>query len=179
MKNFGLLILTYVALVLESSVRTEIAVKGIAPSFLLLVVFAAVLLIDGWPALIWAALAGLLSDCLQPGQLGIDMMCATVVAYVVQRAIRGRSTESTFAIACVNFLMILTIAMASSVVRHPPAPGSDDLMQLLMPALGVAAYSAMLGLVCMTLWRFARNLLPGFGSRHGTRPSRRWNTLTP
>ena len=178
MNHLGLLAFTYVALVLDTCLRTPIAVGQATPHWLALVAVSAVLLIDGWPALFWAGLAGLLSDCLKPGTIGIDMFVATMVVFIVQRAMRGQRSHSVGSLMFLLFFMLFTFEFATTASRILVSPGEQSIVEILLSVAGVAAYSTILGLTFVVGGRLGKRLFPRIESRPTSSKAYSWKMLT-
>jgi rod shape-determining protein MreD len=93
MKHGLLLIVTYLVAVLQASGHFRLHNDGGPVAFLPLVFVLAVFLFNDWRAVVWAAVMGLVSDCLKPGAVGIDMLCAVLVAGVALRLRRGKRSN--------------------------------------------------------------------------------------
>jgi rod shape-determining protein MreD len=117
MKHVVLAVLTYAALVLQVA-RSRYEFLGAAsPDYLLIVAAAALVVARGWPAIVWAALAGLLSDCLTPDRLGPCMLAATATAFVFERAFGRAFRNSHFAGTVFACAAVLCIHFCSTLVR--------------------------------------------------------------
>ena len=93
MHQLGFVLFTYLAAVLHVGAGSEsLAGVGIEPHFLLLVVITAVLYFENWTALVWAAVAGLVSDGLSAGPLGVEMACFTAAAFFLQHRLRRQAS---------------------------------------------------------------------------------------
>ena len=82
MQHLGFLLLIYTALVCQVS---GVFTGPVGPHYLLLTVVTAGLTLRGWTAYVWAAIAGLLSDSLIGGPLGVDMLVAIWTVFGLRR----------------------------------------------------------------------------------------------
>ena len=118
MHQLGFVLFTYGAAVLFVGTGSQsFAGLGMQPHFLLLVVITAVLYFDHWTALIWAAAAGLLSDGLSAGPLGVEMACFTAAAFVMQHQLRRHSSPGTLRITLLCFGTALVTLAVSNTIR--------------------------------------------------------------
>ena len=83
MKHIGLAILIYVAALLESSAALANDASQSCPALLTLVALLAASGHGEVSAVIWAAVSGLVSDCLHTGPLGIEMLTTTLMVAVL------------------------------------------------------------------------------------------------
>ncbi len=98
MHQLGFVLFTYAAAVLQVGVGSpSVSGVGVHPHFLLLVVITAVLYFENWTALLWAAAAGLVSDCLAGGPLGVEMAGFAAAAFFLQHRLRRPSTLGVLA----------------------------------------------------------------------------------
>jgi rod shape-determining protein MreD len=178
MKYIALILITYIALVLQAGLSSRMALGPISPNFLALVVVMAVFTHNGWKALLGAAIAGFLSDCLAPQGLGIGMLCATLVALTMQPRMRHRFGNSAIVLTLLSFLIVLTISLASTTCRMLLAGVAVDAGPQSLIAAGTAAYSALLGLCGLTCWRLVKRTLPSISPSRSTLTPDNWNLLT-
>jgi rod shape-determining protein MreD len=114
MHQLGFVLFTYGAAVLFVGAGSS-AFAG--PHYLLLVVITAVLYFDHWSALIWSAAAGLLSDCLSAGPLGVEMACFTAAGFAMQHQLRRHAPPGVLRITLLSFLAALSTLAVSHTVR--------------------------------------------------------------
>jgi rod shape-determining protein MreD len=114
MHQLGFVLFTYGAAVLFTGTGSQ---SFAGPHYLLLVVITAVLYFDHWSALIWAAAAGLLSDCLSAGPLGVEMACFTAAAFVMQQQLRRHSAPGILRITLLCFLVAIATLAVSHTIR--------------------------------------------------------------
>lgn len=118
MHQLGFVLFTYVATVLQVGMGTpSFAGPGVQPHFLLLVMITAVLYFEHWTALVWAAVAGFLSDAVSPGPLGVEMACFLVAAFVMQHHFRRHFSPGIFRVTVFCFVMTLATLALSNTVR--------------------------------------------------------------
>lgn len=118
MHQLGFVLFTYAAAVLQVGTGSpSFAGLGLQPHFLLLVMITAVLYFDHWTALIWAAVAGLLSDGVSAGPLGVEMACFLAAAFVMQHHFRRHSSPGILRVTLFCFLMTLATLALSNTVR--------------------------------------------------------------
>ena len=98
-RSLLLAVLTYAALLVDASGVVASSSSHFTPRLLPLMVIAALVLIDSWRAIVWAAVAGLLADALAPGPLGVEMLCATAIAWTIRRMTRLAPGEAAWLIA--------------------------------------------------------------------------------
>jgi len=152
-KHFAILLLAYVLLTAQVCVRDMLVIGRFSPDFLALLAVVCVLSISGWPALVWASLAGLLSDCLASGPLGIDMLTCTLMALVAQKWTSRPSRSSPLLAVTACFLIVLTLLLTSAASRVLLSGQPIDVAQMFVVVTGNALYSSGLGLVAYGLWR--------------------------
>jgi rod shape-determining protein MreD len=157
--HFGLLCLVYVAASAQAVLGPRIAIGGAAPEFLLLVAVVAALAVRDWPAIVWAALIGLVGDCLSDRPPGIEMLATTVVVLFVQRMLYVKSDVSMFrgavlATTAVAVIVLARDAIAAAVSGDPIAPA-----MLLTGSAAAALYSTGCGLLIYSVWQAIRALL--------------------
>jgi rod shape-determining protein MreD len=155
MTHLLLALITYAAFVAQSSLATEIRIAGASPDFLLLVIVVALVKLDDWKALAWAALAGLLIDTLATDHLGIGLVVATLTALVVQLVCRRESEWSLWSIIALSFVVVFTSSLVLSSIRICLASVPVDTGHHFLVVLGQSAYSAtviaVLSLFCRTI----------------------------
>jgi len=94
MKHALLFLLTYLAAVLQAGGHFRSPGDGGPVAFLPLVLVLAVFLFNDWQAIVWAGVVGLASDCLKSDAIGVDMLCAVLLAGVALRMRRGKRANS-------------------------------------------------------------------------------------
>lgn len=158
-----LLILTYVALVLETAPLVQVG--GLAPSPLWVVAAAAVWSVPGTRAVFWCGVAGLLSDSLSNGPLGIGLTIGAILGWLVSTVrIQGRLDS-----APAFFLMTLALAALFRGTVEPARrifermPVGD--LALLRDVIGRSCLTALAGVV---LFVAVRSVLPRKSQELGT-----------
>ncbi|MGH7127118.1 MAG: rod shape-determining protein MreD [Planctomycetaceae bacterium] len=149
-------LLMYLACVAQAGLRTDVAFGPVAPDWLGLMLVMALLTFDQKAALVWAAVVGLLADCLTAEALGIGMTCAVVIACVAQRlGLPGRN-DSLLSVGMIAFLVVFALGLTSSTARLFVADVQVDAVRHVLVVTGTAAYSAVLAVALRLLWRAAR-----------------------
>ena len=161
MQYFRLMLLAYVALVVETSLADRLIAGGTQLSLLPLVVVAAVLTIDGWPGVAFAAMVGLLADCLSSGPLGVEMFCAVWVALAIQQVRRERAPKSALVLTGLSFFAVFAIAFSSAVLRHVFAGQAVVFAEAIPAVTWVAAVSALVCFATVLTWRSVNRLTIG------------------
>jgi rod shape-determining protein MreD len=156
--HIGLAFLVYVAAAAQAVLAPRLAMGGAEPEPLLLAALAASLAVRGWPAIVWAAVAGLIGDCLSERPLGIEMLIATIVVLFVQRALHTKQDFSTWFGGCVCTAAIATIVLsretvAAAITSHPISPGP-----LLAASTTAAVYSTLVGVLLYGIWHTLRGV---------------------
>jgi rod shape-determining protein MreD len=129
MKHVLLFILTYLAAVLQAGGHFQLPGDGGPVAFLPLVFVLAVFLFNDWRGIVWAGGGGLVSDCLKADAIGVDMLCAVLVAGVALRMRRGKRVNSPvivnllFAAGMVFAFGLLSQALSVTVARETANPG--------------------------------------------------------
>lgn len=178
MNHIRLAILAYFAVVAQTVLGGAIEIGGYAPDFLLLVLVTAIVTLDGWQTILWAAILGLLGDCLTPERLGLGMITVTLTATLVQRVCRREEGWSLASIVVVSFITVFIAVLTVSSLRILLAGRVVDVSWLLGDILGRAGYSTAVALGIAALWRAIRRLLPKMEGKAGVRGTRRWPMLT-
>jgi len=144
MHQLGFLLFTYAAAVLHVGAGSPpFGGLGVHPHFLLLVMITAVLYFDHWSALIWAASAGLLSDGLSTGPLGVEMACFPAGAFLMQHHLRRHPAPGTVRITLSCFLMALAVLALSNTLRLLITGRSFDHAKLVLLVATTATVTAL------------------------------------
>ena len=156
--HLGLLCVVYVAAAAQAVLAPRIAIGGAAPEFLLLVAIAAALAVRTWSAIVWAALIGLIGDCLSDRPPGIEMLVTTVVVLFVQRVLYAKPDVSAIrgvvvATAAVAVIVLAREAVTAALTGDPIAPGT-----LLSGSAAAALSSCVCGLLLYGVWQAIRTL---------------------
>lgn len=178
MKHLGLVFLTYACCVLQTDFRHACAVGPVEPNFPMLALMIVALTVEGGPAVIWAALIGLLSDALTPGRLGIDMLGSVLAVLIALRWTARRCSASVLGQAGLGTVTVFMVLMLSTSLRsllaeEPMQPGL-----LMLTSLATAAYTALLGVVLLFSLRLLKQLRPTRPINESLRISNQWNRLT-
>ncbi len=178
MKSFWLIVLLYFAMVAQGSLASEIVIGTITPDFLLMVLVAAIVLLDGWPAIVWAAMIGLAADCLAPDQLGLGMVAATIAALTAQRLRGDRAVESAVWMTIAMFFIVLGITLGLTLVRVTVTNYRIDWQAIALVASGTAVYSTAIMFAIVIIWRTVKHLLPKCKVNDAANLVNRWKMLT-
>ena len=172
-KHFCLIVLAYIAMVLQTGVRGPLAINGIIPVFLPLVLLVVIFFFKGPSALLWAAVIGLLGDCLTPGELGVGMICATCILHLVQRRLRLRPAESIISVMLYGGFTIFGLLLTTSMFRTVLNGESIGSVSQFIPVIGTAIYTSLIGLFvflcCLFSKRMLVHVLPANVSRRTSR----------
>lgn len=177
MAHAAMLLLTYAALVSQVSLRESLAVSGIAPDFLSLVVVVAAFGLRGASAIVWAAIGGLLADCLSSSSLGLQMLVATLVVAFIQTCIGVDWRRSGFVQALVGCAMILVLISSAQIAQLIMNGQPVVAPRILPPLAATAIYSSGLGIVLRMFWKLALRMMPARPTESQPRTSNRWDAL--
>jgi rod shape-determining protein MreD len=177
-RHLLLLLLTYGALVLDAGSSAWDLPAGTAPQFLLMAAAIALLVCPGAGAILWAAIAGLLSDALSSGPPGLNVVLLSNLAFFAQLVGTRSMRDSAFAGGAVLWVFVTLAALASLLLRCLLAGTPVDLSYLAQYAAGRAGGGAAIFLVVMlsakALRRSVRFVLPSTkvgDGRRGWAPS--------
>jgi rod shape-determining protein MreD len=176
-KHICLILLTYCALVLQTSVRSPLAISGITPVFLPLVLLVVIFFFEGSSALLWAGFIGLLGDCLTPGELGIGMICATCILYLAQRRLRLRPAESILSVILYGGFTVFGLLLTTSKFRTLLNEESIGSVSQFTPVVGTALYTSLIGLFVFLCCLFVKRTLVHFLPTSVSRHTSRWHML--
>ena len=138
--GFGLVL--YAAAVLQGGGTVGLFGLAVQPHCLMLVVIVAVLYFENWTALLWAALAGLLSDCLSTGPLGVDVAGFVAAALFLQQRVRRPSRLSAVRLTWLTFGMVFTTLAFSNTIRLLITGRQFDHARLVLLVFATALVSA-------------------------------------
>lgn len=162
MKNIAFALLTYVALVLQASVAPHISFEQAEPNFLMLVLVLALQVVDGWQAIVWAAVSGFLADCLMPEPLGTCMLTSTVAALLVQSSTIRRLRHSALTSVPLAFGTIFSVLLLSAAARLVLAGVHSTNFDPRFTLVS-AAYTVTIGTAALAAWRILRAQVPSGG----------------
>ena len=144
MHQLGFVLFTYGAAVLYVGMGSaSFAGVGVQPHYLLLVVITAVLYFQDWTALLWAALAGLLSDGLSAGPLGVEMASFTAAACFMQHQLRRHTSPGLVRITLLCFAVTLATLALSNTLRLLITNRSFDHARLVLLITSTAMATAL------------------------------------
>lgn len=145
MHQLGFVLFTYLAAVLHVGTGQAMwAGVGVQPHYLLLVVITAVLYFQDWTALVWAAAAGLLSDGLSSGPLGVEMASFTMAAFFLQHRLRRHTSPGALRIMLLCFLATFATLALSNTLRLLITSRSFDHARLVLLVTSTAMATALL-----------------------------------
>ena len=171
------MLLVYFALVLQTGVRGPLAINGITPVFLPLVLLIVVFFFKGPSALLWAGIIGLLGDCLTPGALGVGMICATCILYLAQRRLRLRPAESIISVMLYGGFTISGLLLAKIILRTLLDGESIGSVSQFTPVIGTALYTSLIGLFAFLCSLFVKRMLVRVLPTRISRGTSRWQML--
>ena len=171
------MLLAYFALVLQTSLRGPLVISGITPVFLPLVLLVVIFFFEGPSALVWAAVIGLLDDCLTPEKLGTGMICATCLLYLAQRRLRLRPAESIFSVMLFGGFTLFGLLLATSMLRTLLNGESIGSVSQFTPIIGTALYTSLIGLFVFLCGLFGKRMLVRFLPTSVSRRTNRWYML--
>lgn len=118
MHQLGFVLFTYLAAVLFVGTGSP-SLGGVRaePHYLFLVVITAVLYFHDWTALVWSAAAGLLSDGLSTGPLGVEMASFTMAAWFMQHQLRRPTSPGVVRITLLCFTVTWATLALSNTLR--------------------------------------------------------------
>jgi rod shape-determining protein MreD len=154
-----LLILVYMALILDAASSAWALPAGTAPQFLLMTSAIALLLCAGAGAIVWAAAIGLLCDALSSGPPGLNVVLLANLAFFAQvfgiRSLR----DSAFAGGAFVWVYVTLAALGSLLLQHTLQGTDVDLRYLAQYAAGRAGASTALFLAVVLTGRGLRRTL--------------------
>jgi rod shape-determining protein MreD len=154
--RLGLLILIYVAAVLETGGDPGASTGGVRLCWLFLAALIAVWQFSAPESAAWGALVGLVGDVVGPGALGVELVIVCLVTWGATR-LRTRWDCSTLlalgllAISVVG-LLLLVCGIAQAVQARQPIPWE----RLGIVTAGGAAATGLLALLATAVWRTVR-----------------------
>lgn len=110
--------------------------------------------------LIWAALAGLLSDCLQSPPLGIDLLTLTLVSFGARRALGGPAPRGPLASGLIVFLVTSVSLLASMSTRVLLQGAIVDTRELLGEAMRHSLGNVLAAWFIVAISRLPRMIWP-------------------
>lgn len=160
MKHFALAILTYIAAVLQAAAIFRLSDDTPAMLFLPIVFALALLICEGWQAIVWGAVIGLVSDALNAGPLGVHMLSAVLIAALSGHLKRDRKRHSSFrramwGIACCFLFLLTTAALDVTVAKQTVAAG--PLLSYVLIQTGQCVIVALIGVF---LWNGVAAFFP-------------------
>nr|AUN35836.1 hypothetical protein [uncultured bacterium] len=173
-----MLLLSYAALVAQISQREGIAVGGVSPDFLALVLLAAAFWLNGTSAVAWAALSGLLADCLASTQPGIRMLIATLLVAGVQTCIGPEWRKSGFVQVLLGFALVCALLTGTEVAHLLLAHQPIVFPKIWSPLVSTALYTSALAIGLRTVWKTASRIVPVRSTEPRPTTTGRWDALS-
>ena len=173
--------LVYAAAVAQVALRNDLAVRGLRPDFLWAVVAWFAFGLEGGRAVAWAALGGLIADCLAPGPLGPGTLLATIATWIVQRSRAVRPAEEGSSVWIGRSLFVLFTVTSCSWIRWEVLEATGTRTSVLIHAAGDALYTVLFGLA-VSLVVFPLRRLRSSASPTAETPqtlTNQWKMLTP
>ncbi len=166
MHQLGFVLFTYLAAVLAVGAGSpSLAGVGIGPHFLFLVVVTAVVYFENWTALVWAAVAGSVSDCLFAGPLGVEMACFTAAAFFLLHRLRRPASPGVVRLTLLTFATVLAALAVSNTVRLLITGRQFDHARLVLLITSTAAMTALVVGGFRALQTLARKVVLGQSRR--------------
>ena len=178
MKHIALTILTYTALVLQSSVSESLSIGVARPEFLTAVWAVVLLTTTGRTCFLWAGLIGLLDDCLTDQPLGISMIVFVLTSAVVQKVFDPRGKRSPALEPVLLLVTIFPALLLSTTGRAMLSGWSVDASTVLTTEAATAVYSTVLVIGGLIAGRIARHLVPSRVNHPAVQRPNRFRLLT-
>ena len=159
MNHLLLAALTYVTLVVQTTLGARLAVGDITPCLPLLALVAAVGLLEGPMLLAWGGVIGLCCDCLGQGPLGREFFALTVVALVAGQSLPRRGGCSPLWTLPASFLIVASALVISTALEVTLSRRPVVLADLLQGVVGSAAYTAILAALGRAVWNTVLRVL--------------------
>lgn len=166
MKTLTITFLIYFALVLQVGWGERLAVGGIEPAFLPLMLAVVVFAYQGWQSILWAGVIGLLSDCIAAESLGIDMLSASLIAYIGDRMLSGRKRDpaapsvNAGAFVLATFLIVQAMLLFSTGARMLQTGLTAHAGEWLSVTAATSAYTAAIAFAVLLASRAIGRFLP-------------------
>lgn len=144
MAHLGFFVLLYIACVLDAGRLGGLTADAVQPGFLFLAMITAVLSLGQRSAILWAAVAGLLSDCLAGGPLGVDMLLFVWLAWLWQLGIAGKEHSSGLIMTLATFATGFLWQFSGHSIRLLLAGQACDHSLLMWQVTATAATSSLL-----------------------------------
>ncbi|WP_166830737.1 rod shape-determining protein MreD [Thalassoroseus pseudoceratinae] len=159
MQHLGFLLLIYTALVCQV---TGVLTGPVGPHYLVLAVVTAGLTLRGWSAYVWAAIAGLLSDGLIGGPLGVDMLVGVWTVFGIRRWLashsqRGESAGMTATVS-VAAVAIFAALFFSQTARLLITGQQSDHAQVVLAVAATGFCTLAVVLIFLCVQAFVRRL---------------------
>lgn len=146
-RGIAIVLLTWLAIFFQSSLAGSIAVKGMAPDLLCILIMLIALRLGPLPAMRVGFLGGFLADCYHPATMGLYAACYTAAGFaggaVRDRIYRDKLPSQIASIAALTLLLVPLTAMFRSNGGYFPL--------LIRYGVGSAAYTAALSIALLPL----------------------------
>ncbi len=141
------MVLTYIALLLQVTMREEFIIYSIVPSFPVAVLLLVCLHSKSRQALIWAGLIGFLIDTVSRGELGVTMFCALLCAGVLPAAWFNRKKISLIQFT-IRALILCSLLIFSSMMLKQFLQGTfEPNSEFFMTTFGTCCYTVLIAMV--------------------------------
>ncbi|HID22414.1 MAG TPA: rod shape-determining protein MreD, partial [Planctomycetaceae bacterium] len=138
--------------VAQVALRDDLAVGDVRPDYLWAAVAYVAFALDGPRAVIWAAILGLVVDCLSAGPLGPGMLVAAVTTWFVQRSRAARPSEDASSAWFGRILFVVVTMLSCSWIRWEASGAAGGPVTVsLVRAAGDALCTVLLGLAVSLL----------------------------
>ncbi|MCC7423167.1 MAG: hypothetical protein IT428_23065 [Planctomycetaceae bacterium] len=149
----GMAITAFAALAIQPALNEGQQAAPVMVSLPILVAALGMFVCGPAEGVLWAALAGLISDALHAPPLGVDMFCLTLMAFAVRRLGGGTLPRwipfATLATGALTFCTLLMAAATRGLWMRTPLVGGPLLALAVRGAVG----NMLVAAVGMMLWR--------------------------
>jgi rod shape-determining protein MreD len=175
-RTAGMIAGLYAAFVIQTSVLPLLRAGSWAPHVVMWGVVLAAVRPGPW-GIVTAAACGLVSDCLSPGPLGVDLCVFALAAGLVQSARKRRASTGPFGMGFLTGATVLFAVSASTALRLALEGQPIPLPPIATFALATALATAVLAAVASGLWRAGTCGFSAGGRSAGPQVSNRWRML--
>jgi rod shape-determining protein MreD len=141
------LTLTYIALLLQVTMREEFVIYSIVPSFPVAVLLLACLHSKSSQALIWAGLIGFFIDTVSRGELGVTMFCALLCTGVLPSTWFKKKKISLIQFS-IRALILCSLLIFSSMILKQFLQGTfEPNSEFSLTTFGTCCYTVFIAMV--------------------------------
>lgn len=144
MQHLGFAFLAYLSTVLQVSVAPHLAIGGAEPQFLLLVMIVAAFTVSEWTAILWAAIAGLLLDCIGGGPFGVGMLCCTLTGAFLSQWRQKADRPHAAALVGIIFMALCSELFLAGTLSAVLSSQLVDHVRLMVVVFGSALWTTAL-----------------------------------